>query len=143
MNLKKNISSSMEDYLETIYLFETKKQQARVVEIAKHLKVKKASVTEALQNLARENLVNYVPYNPITLTEQGKKAAEAILRKHNIVKEFFRDIFNLSEEEASDTACKIEHVISDKLASRFELLRDNLFKLNADNKFIEKLHKSF
>lgn len=143
MNLKKNISSSMEDYLETIYLFETKKQQARVVEIAKHLKVKKSSVTEALQNLARENLVNYVPYNPITLTEQGKKAAEAILRKHNIVKEFFRDIFNLSEEEASDTACKIEHVISDKLASRFELLRDNLFKLNVDNKFIEKLHKSF
>ena len=112
MESKKDISSSLEDYLEAIYLFAKKGNEVRAGQIATFLNVKKSSVTEALQNLSREKLINYKPYNPITLTELGKNAAENILRRHNIVKTFFRDILNLSDEEASNTACKIEHVIT-------------------------------
>ena len=112
MELRKEISSSLEDYLEAIYLFSEKGNEVRSGQIATYLNVKKSSVTEAIQNLAKEGLINYKPYSPITLTENGKIAAENILRKHNIVKDFFKEILNMSEAEASDTACKIEHVIS-------------------------------
>lgn len=143
MELKKEISSSLEDYLEAIYLFSKEGNDVRAGQIALHLDVKKSSVTEALQNLAKENLINYKPYSPITLTEKGKKSAENILRKHNIVKNFFKEILNMSETEASDTACKIEHVISDNLASRFGVLHKALLEEKNYKEFLQKLYKSF
>lgn len=143
MELRKDISSSLEDYLETIYLFSQKGNEVRAGQIALHMNVKKSSVTEALQNLSKEGLINYKPYNPITLTEKGKNSAENILRKHNIVKDFFKEILNMSDEVASDTACKIEHVISDELASRFGSLHETLKSEKNYKEFLQKLHKTF
>ena len=143
MELKKEISSSLEDYLETIYLFSKEGNEVKAGQIALRLNVKKSSVTEALQNLAKENLINYKPYSPITLTEKGKKSAENILRKHTIVKDFFKEILNMSEDEASDTACKIEHVISDNLATRFGALHTAILKEKNYKEFLQKLHKRF
>ena len=113
MELRKEISASLEDYLEAIYLFSKDGSEVRSGQVATYLNVKKSSVTEAIQNLAKEGLINYKPYSPITLTQKGKTSAENILRKHNIVKDFFKEILNMSDEEASETACKIEHIISD------------------------------
>ncbi len=143
MELRKDISSSLEDYLEAIYLFSEKGSEVRSGQIATYLNVKKSSVTEAIQNLAKEGLINYRPYSPITLTEQGKNAAENIFRKHNIVKNFFKEILNMSEDEASDTACKIEHVISDNLASRFGALHNAILKEKNYKEFLKNLHKTF
>ncbi len=143
METKKYISASLEDYLETIYVFSQEKQEVRAGQIAQHLNVKKSSVTEALQNLSKENFINYKPYSPITITDKGKEAAEKILRKHNIVREFFKEVLNLSEEEATNTACRIEHVISDDLASRFGRLHLQLSKEKNYQDFLSKLHKSF
>ena len=143
MELRKDISSSLEDYLEAIYLFSEKGNEVRSGQIAAHLNVKKSSVTEAIQNLAKEGLINYKPYSPITLTDNGKLAAENILRKHNIVKDFFKEILNMSDDEASETACKIEHVISDNLASRFGALHDAIQKEKNYKEFLKNLHKTF
>lgn len=143
MEFKKDISSSLEDYLEAIYLFSEKGNEVRSGQIAAHLNVKKSSVTEAIQNLAKEGLINYKPYSPITLTDNGKLAAENILRKHNIVKDFFKEILNMSDDEASETACKIEHVISDNLASRFGALHDAIQKEKNYKEFLKNLHKTF
>jgi len=143
MEIKKDISASLEDYLETIYVFSEERQEVRAGQVALHLNVKKSSVTEALQNLAKEEFINYKPYSPITLTEKGKDAAQKILRKHNIVRAFFKEVLNLSEEEASNTACKIEHVISDELASRFGALHTQLSRETNYQDFLKKLHNSF
>ena len=143
MELKREISSSLEDYLEAIYLFSRQGNEVRAGQIAVHLGVKKSSVTEALQNLAKGNLINYKPYSPITLTEQGQVSAENILRKHTIVKDFFKEILNMTDEEASNTACKIEHVISDELASRFGALHNSIKTELNHKEFLQKLHKKF
>ena len=143
MELRKDISSSLEDYLEAIYLFSEKGSEVRSGQIATYLNVKKSSVTEAIQNLAKEGFINYKPYSPITLTEKGKNAAENIFRKHNIVKNFFKEILNMSEDEASDTACKIEHVISDNLASRFGVLHNAILQEKNYKEFLKNLHETF
>lgn len=142
MNTKKEISASLEDYLETIYLFSKENQEARAGQIALHLGVKKSSVTEALQNLSKESLINYKPYSPITLTAKGKKTAEKILNKHNTLKSFFKEVLALSEEDASNTACKIEHIISDDVAEKFEKLLFSLSEQEKENNFLTKLHNS-
>lgn len=143
MELRKEISASLEDYLEAIYLFSKDGSEVRSGQVATYLNVKKSSVTEAIQNLAKEGLINYKPYSPITLTQKGKTSAENILRKHNIVKDFFKEILNMSDEEASETACKIEHIISDNLASRFGSLHKAIQKNKNYKEFLKDLHKTF
>jgi len=112
MNSTVFLSASLEDYLEAIFHIVKEKQAARAKDIAERLKVKGASVTGALRSLAEKKLINYAPYDIITLTSEGRKIAEEIVRRHEVLKEFFLNVLALEEEEAEECACKVEHVIS-------------------------------
>lgn len=109
------LSFSLEDYIEEIYNQVLKNGQAKVTAIANALNVKKASVTGALNILADKKLINYLPYSPITLTDAGKKIAEKILAKHDNLSEFFIEVLSIEPKEAAEIACKMEHIVSDKL----------------------------
>lgn len=109
------LSVSLEDYIEEIYNQVLKNGQAKVTAIAGTLKVKKASVTGALNILSEKKLINYAPYSPITLTPEGEKIAKDILTKHENLSEFFMEVLGIEREEALETACKMEHIVSNKL----------------------------
>lgn len=109
------LSVSLEDYIEEIYTQVLKSGQAKVTLIADALGVKKASVTGALNTLSDKKLINYAPYSSITLTNEGEKIAKNILQKHENICEFFKEVLNISEKEAMETACKMEHIVSEKM----------------------------
>ncbi len=106
------LSQSQEDYLEEIYIQVLKNGFAKVTDIAGALEVKKASVTSALNQLCARGLINYSPYAAVTMTDNGKKLAKQILKKHKILKELFSEILKL--DNADKIACEVEHLISDK-----------------------------
>ena len=62
------LSASLEDYIEAIYHIIGEKQVARGKDISSRLEVSGASVTEALRALAKKGLINYAPYEVITMT---------------------------------------------------------------------------
>ncbi len=109
------LSVSLEDYIEEIYTQVLRNGQAKVTAIANTLGVKKASVTGALNTLSDKKLINYSPYSSITLTPDGEKIAKKILQKHENLCEFFKVVLNIPEKEAIETACKMEHIVSEKL----------------------------
>lgn len=109
------LSVSLEDYIEEIYNQILKNGQAKVTAIADALGVKKASVTGALNILSNKGLIEYAPYSPIKLSVAGEKIAKDILKKHENIAEFFMEVLNISDTEAYETACKMEHIVSDKL----------------------------
>lgn len=109
------LSVSLEDYIEEIYNQVLKSGQAKVTAIAEALNVKKASVTGALNTLSEKKLINYAPYSPITLTDDGEKIAKNILTKHENLSEFLIEVLGIEKQEALETACKMEHIVSDKL----------------------------
>lgn len=115
---KKGLTASLEDYLETIYHIIEEKQAARVKEIAKRLEVNNSSVTGALKNLAGKGLLNYAPYDVISLTEKGEEVALDVIRRHRIMKKFITDILCLEEEMAEDAACKMEHSVTPEVLER-------------------------
>lgn len=115
----KNLSSSLEDYLETIFFIAEEKGAARPKDIADRMKVKAASVTGALKNLAARGLINYAPYDVVTLTGDGKKIAKAISKKHLALLHFFTDVLDIEKDEVEEFACKMEHVIPDSVMERF------------------------
>lgn len=113
------LSSSLEDYLETIHTIAQEKGAARPKDIADHLGVRAASVTGALKILAAKKLVNYAPYDVVTLTPAGKKIAKEIQRKHQAVLTFFTQVLDIDKDEVEEFACKMEHSIPDHVLERF------------------------
>lgn len=112
------LSSSMEDYLEAILNLERRNRVARVKEIAETLDVRMASVTGALKSLREKGLVDYEKNSYIFLTEIGRRTAESVCERHTALRTFLSETLALQEEEAEETACKIEHVASPELTRR-------------------------
>lgn len=112
------LSASLEDYIEAIYHIIAEKQVARGKDISARLEVSGASVTEALRALAKKGLINYAPYEVITMTRKGREAAEDVIRRHNALKQFFTDILAIEESVAEQGACRIEHAAPPKIINR-------------------------
>ena len=112
------LSASLEDYIETIYHIVEEKQVARAKNIADHLGVSRASVTEALRTLSSKGLINYAPYEVITMTPAGRIVAEDVIFRHTTLKKFFTEILTIDDETAEDGACKIEHAAPPQVISR-------------------------
>lgn len=118
-SFSKSISASLEDYLEAIYEIIQEKHGVKAIEISRRLGVGRSSVTEALKTLADKQLVNYGRYDVISLTKDGEKAAQSVIVKHNVLFDFFKNILELSAEEAQENACRVEHVISEAAYDKF------------------------
>ena len=113
------LSASLEDYLEAIFQLIRQKQTARARDIGRQLKVARSSVTGALHALAERELINYTPYDVITLTDKGRAVAEGVLRRHEVLRDFFIRVLAVPEQAADTTACKMEHAIPDAVLERF------------------------
>lgn len=118
----KRLSASLEDYLEIIYHIVAEKQVARAKEIATRLKVSRSSVTEAFRSLSQKGLINYAPYEVITLTPAGERAARDVIQRHRALKDFFLQVLAVDEELAEDGACQIEHTAPREIIERLTLL---------------------
>jgi len=118
MNKAKTLTSSLEDYLEAIYQLKREKKAARAKEISKRLGVNRSSVTGALHALAERELINYAPYDIATLTPEGERVAANISHRHLVLKDFFVKVLGVKAAEAEDSACRIEHVVSETILDR-------------------------
>ncbi len=120
------ISSSLEDYLETIYLLVQEQGFARVKDVARAREVKAASVSIALRRLAEMELVRYERREYIALTPDGEKAGRRVFSRHRLLTRFFQEVLNLPAAAASDQACAMEHSLTDEamdgMARFFEFL---------------------
>lgn len=122
MSMNKELTPSMEDYLEAILHLEKLHRVARVKDIANFLGVQMPSVTGALKNLRQRGLINYEKNSFISLTEEGLEVANAVQEKHSILECFLTKTLQLPIKEAQDQACRIEHVVSGETTRRIKNL---------------------
>ena len=115
-----NLSASQEDYLELICNSLEANDSVKAVELARKLNVSRASVSEALSKLADKNLIVYEGHKGISITPQGLKKAQEVIQKHNTLTSFFENVLGLNSEISEETACKIEHVISNEVFLKFQ-----------------------
>ena len=130
----KNLSASLEDYLEIICNLLETSQSVKAVEIAKKLNISRASVSEALMKLAEKDLIIYEGHKGITITPTGLKKAQEVILKHKTLTTFFENTLGLNNTIAEENACKIEHVISDEVFFRIKTFQEYCEK---NKKFIE------
>jgi len=119
MNKADALTASREDYLEAIFHIISEKQVARPKDIAERIKVSSASITGALKALAEKGLINYAPYNYITLTPAGITAARDVIRRHEVLRDFFVKVLAVERKDADEAACQMEHSITGALLEKF------------------------
>ena len=101
---------SKEDYLEAILVL-SQQGFVRSVDLAHYMGYSKASISIAVANLKKEEMVDVAPSGALLLTEKGRAAAERVYERHKVLTTFFLKL-GVGEENARRDACRIEHIIS-------------------------------
>lgn len=116
---------SEENYLKTIFhLFNEQGAEVSTNSIAEAMNTKASSVTDMLKKLSEKELINYVKYQGVTLTPQGRQKAISIVRKHRLWEVFLVEKLNFSWDEVHEIAEELEHIESEKLIERLDAFLD-------------------
>ena len=107
------IQESGEMYLETIFVLGKERSLVRAIDVAEHMGFSKPSVSRAIGLLKDALLVNSDKNGHLTLTDEGRAIAEKIYERHTVLTKYLVSL-GVPEDVASEDACKIEHVISEK-----------------------------
>lgn len=112
------LTAALEDYLEAIFNLCRHDTAARSRDIAESLRVHKSTVTAALKSLGQMDLVNYAPYEAVTLTPEGKRIAADVVKRHAALKDFFINVLKVDAELAENAACGMEHSIPREIVAK-------------------------
>ena len=113
---------SGEMYLETILILSNKIKNVRAIDIVTEMGFSKPAVSRAMNKLKNDKYIIIDHDGFITLSETGRKVAENVYEKHQILTKFLLKL-GVSENTASIDACKIEHDISEET---FDAIKNQL-----------------
>ena len=105
------LQESGEMYLETILILSGRGKPVRSVDVGEYMGYSKPSVSRAVGLLKNGGYVVTDPDGYLLLTEEGRRAAEKIYERHNVLTDFFVEL-GVDHEIAAKDACRIEHIIS-------------------------------
>jgi len=114
-------SVSKENYLKTIYHLQAEKNIVSTSEVAEALGMRPASVTDMLKKLKKQKLLLYERYKGFRLSQEGKKVAVQIIRKHRLWEYFLVEKLRFGWDEVHEVAEELEHVASRKLVDRLDI----------------------
>lgn len=115
-----NFTSSEENYLKAVYHLQAHENTVTTNALAQKLNTRPASVTDMMKKLDAKKLLHYTPYYGFHLTEQGKKAALNIIRRHRLWEVFLAQKLGFDWHEVHHLAEELEHVSSKKLIDRLD-----------------------
>lgn len=116
------MTSSMEDYLEAVFMLQQKNGYVRCTDVSTYLGVSKPSVSRAVKELSKMNYLVKKADGMLSLTGQGTRAAEQIYERHCFFTERLISV-GVDSKIAEQEACRIEHAISNEA---FQKLKESL-----------------
>ena len=117
------LSPVAQDYLKVIWSqTEWGGSPATTSDLAARFGTSAANVTETVRRLASQGLLDYTPYKPVRLTEAGRSAAVAMVRRHRLIETFLVSMLGYGWDEVHDEAERLEHAVSDTLIERLDAI---------------------
>lgn len=107
----------LEEYLETIHELDEEGTVVIQARLAERLGHSAPAVSEMVKRLRDEGYVE-VEGRSLSLTTDGRRVAESVVRKHRLAERLLTDIIGLPWEKAHLEAGRWEHVISDEVEER-------------------------
>lgn len=121
-----DLTHSMVHYLLAIHKLKEEKGYARVTDIAKIMNVTKGSVSTALNNLKKRQLVVEDESKFLTLSSSGHDHVHSILTSRTLLYYFLKDFLGITEEIAHKDSCLMEHLLSDESREKLFILMQKL-----------------
>lgn len=120
--MSKELSTSIQDYLKQIYDLTITGGKATTSQLAQVLGISAASVTNMLQKLSKTDppYVTYTKHQGVELTEDGRRIALKIVRRHRLIEHYLVNKLGYAWDEVHQEAEVLEHVMSPMLEKRID-----------------------
>ena len=115
----KNLTESLEKYLLAVYELSKTNESIIVKDVAAYLEIGGASTAEAIRTLTKRGYLNYVPYGPVSLSEEGLNAVEKKLYRHNTISNFLNRVLNIDKASSDKNASAIEYSMTEDVLIKF------------------------
>ena len=115
-----NYSTSEENYIKTIFHLQIGQDTVTTNALAERLHTRPASVTDMMKKLKTKKLIHYQPYQGFRLSQEGRKVALDIIRRHRLWEFFLAEKLNFKWDEVHELAEDLEHVSSKKLIDKLD-----------------------
>jgi DtxR family Mn-dependent transcriptional regulator len=120
---RSSFTRAQEDYLKALYQLHGDQRPVPTRDLAQRLGISSPSVSEMVNRLSAQGLVEHDRYRGQQLTREGRKVALELVRHHRLLEMFLVQVLGYSWDEVHDEAERLEHVISERMEQRiFELL---------------------
>jgi Mn-dependent DtxR family transcriptional regulator len=117
----RQLTPSQENYLEWIFRF-SQSGPVRLRDLSAKVGVKEPSASRAIAGLVESGLVHHEAYGKIELTEEGRRAGEAIVRRDDCLTRLLVELLGMDPREADAEVHRLEHVLGDEVLARLEVL---------------------
>ncbi|MBS7606587.1 MAG: metal-dependent transcriptional regulator [Candidatus Bathyarchaeia archaeon] len=118
--MPKRVSDVIEEYLETIYRLQERSGIAKTSDLVAMLNVAPGTITNTIERLERNLLVVHEPYRGVRLTDEGRRIALDVVRRHRLIERLLTDLLEIEWDKAHELACNLEHWIDSEVARRIE-----------------------
>src|SRR5687768_14010079 len=105
-------------YLRTVWELEEEGIPPIRARLVERLGLSAPAVSETVQRLVEEGLLQLQDDRRLELTDRGRGIAWHVMRKHRLAERLLTDVIGLPWEAAHNEACRWEHVISDAVEER-------------------------
>ena len=112
------LTSSSEDYLKAIYRLSADALPVFTTDLAGLLGLTPASVSGMIKRLAEQGLVEHARYRGVRLSQDGRRVALRMLRRHRLIESYLASYLGYSWDAVHDEAERLEHAVSDELVER-------------------------
>ncbi len=117
-----SLSETTEMYILSIYRLTEYTKIATISEIAGEMNLSLSSVSERVKRLTESGYVEHEWREGVSLSEKGHDLALKMLRKRRLIELFLVKLAGYNIDEVDEEACRLEHVISDRLADALDKL---------------------
>jgi len=115
-------SPTEENYLKALYKLSNDQGTVSVSDLSSSLKVSVPSANSMVKKMDARGWLRYQKYKPLTITEEGRKLAALIIRKHRLTEMYLVEKMGFSWENVHEIAEQVEHVQSDAFFDRMDEL---------------------
>ena len=110
-----DLIDTTEMYLRTILELEEEGQVPLRARIAERLDHAGPTVSQTVARMERLGLVNVSADRHLQLTDDGRREAIGVMRKHRLAERLLADVIGLEWEFVHEEACRWEHVMSEQV----------------------------
>jgi DtxR family Mn-dependent transcriptional regulator len=114
----KATTSVVDDYLQVMHYLTRDGYTVIAARLAERLNVSPPTVTVTLQRMERDGLIEHGQRKEILFTDEGRHAAEDIVRRHALAERLLTDLLKMPWHESHEEAQGVEHVLTPNIEER-------------------------